>query len=265
MNFLCFFYLILLKICINLNDNNDLKKICDKEKFFNNFCKKKKIIVSMTSWPKRITNVLHVLKTLINQETKPDLIEINLSIIEFPSKENELPFELKKYLEENKNIEINWEEKNTGVFKKIIPTIKKFYGMDYYLLSIDDDWLYRKDYITMMINYIETYKSDSFCLAGKGIVGSVMIYKSLSFESDFYEKLTDDIINTRISDKYIFYYLRKKGKIIQGFRPKWLDYFIIIPFNPVFPNSHNNETGKYPKNLLKLSNELIKKIKFNNN
>ena len=43
---------------------------------------------------------------------------------------------------------------NDGVFKKIIPTIHKYYGNTYYLLSVDDDWIYREDYIEMMINYI---------------------------------------------------------------------------------------------------------------
>jgi hypothetical protein len=51
----------------------------------------------------------------------------------------------------NKKIEINWVEKNTGVFKKIIPTIKKYYGLNYYLLSVDDDIIYRNDYIELML------------------------------------------------------------------------------------------------------------------
>ena len=215
----------------------------------------------MTSWPKRIKNVFHVLKTLVNQEIKPDLIEINLSLIEFPNKENSLPTELISFIHENKNIEINWVKNNTGVFKKIIPTIKKFYGMDYYLLSVDDDFLYRKDYISKMINYLEKYNSDSFCLAGNKIIGNAMIYKSLSFDYDFIEKLTDEIINARISDLYILHYLKSKKKIIKGFRHKRLKQ-IRFPFNPIFPNSNNTKTGKYSKKSIKNSVKLIKKIKF---
>ena len=37
-----------------------------------------------------------------------------------------------------------------------------------------------------------------------------MIYKSLIFENDFIQKLTDEIIETKIDDSYISYYLRKK-------------------------------------------------------
>jgi len=263
MNIYTFFYFFPLYLCIDFNNSFD--KFCLKQKLYNNICKKKKIIISMTSWPKRIKNVFHVLKTLVNQDVKPDLIEINLSIIEFPKKENSLPTELISFIHKNKNIEINWVKKDTGVFKKIIPTIKKFYGMDYYLLSVDDDFLYRKDYISMMINYLETYKSDSFCLAGNRIIiGSVMIYNSLSFEYDFIEKLTDEVIKARISDLYILHYLKSKKKNIKGFRPKRLKHHIIIPFNPIFPNSNNTKTGKYSKKSIINSVKLIKKIKFNN-
>ena len=62
----------------------------------NEICLKdtKKIIVSLTSWPKRISNVAHVIYSLLNQEIPPDLIELNLCIIEFPKKENNLPDDL---------------------------------------------------------------------------------------------------------------------------------------------------------------------------
>ena len=78
----------------------------------------KKIIVSLTSWPKRIFNVATVLNSLLKQEIKPDLIELNLCIVEFPNKEKNLPNDLNLLLKTNKNIEINWVLKNTGVFKK---------------------------------------------------------------------------------------------------------------------------------------------------
>ena len=45
----------------------------------------------MTSWPKRIKNVSTVINSLLNQNIKPDLIELNLSIEEFPNKEKDLP------------------------------------------------------------------------------------------------------------------------------------------------------------------------------
>ena len=108
----------------------------------------KRIIISMTSWPKRIGNVKTVLESLLKQTVKADLIELNLSLQEFPNKEIDLPEDLNDLINNNKCIEINWVEENTGVFKKLIPTIKKFLGEEeYYLLSVDDDYINRSDYI----------------------------------------------------------------------------------------------------------------------
>ena len=193
---------------------------CYQKKFFfyNKIClkdEKKKIIVSLTSWPKRIFNVATVINSLLNQKIKPDLIELNLSILEFPKKEKNLPNDLNLLIKKNKIIEINWIQKNTSVFKKIIPTIQKFYGMNYYLLSVDDDWIYTKRYIETMIYNIEKYNSDSFCLGKSKVIGNRMIYKSTAFEYDFITKLTEEIINAKISDFYILYYLKQKKKIYE--------------------------------------------------
>ena len=51
-----------------------------------------------------------------------------------------------------------------------------------------------------MVYNIQKYNSDSFCLTNSQIIGNRMIYKSLIFENDFIEKLTDEIIETRIDD-----------------------------------------------------------------
>ena len=216
----------------------------------------------MTSWPKRINNIPTVIKSILNQNIEPDLIELNLSIIEFPNKEKNLPKELINLILKNKKIEINWVEKNTGVFKKIIPTIKKYYGLNYYLLSIDDDWLYREDYIEIMLKYIKKYNSDSFCLSKSKVIGNRIIYKSLIFEYDFIEKLTDEIIQCKIDDSYIFHYLSQKKKKMYNYRPNNYNE-IIKKYNQIFPNSGNNETGIYPKELVNKAIKLINNIKFN--
>ena len=214
----------------------------------------------MTSWPKRIKNVPTVINSLLNQTIEPDLIELNLCIKEFANKEKDLPKDLNILLLK-KNIEINWVEKNTGVFKKIIPTIKKFYGLNYYLLSVDDDFIYREDYIELMIYYIEKFNTDSFCLSSFKVIGNRMIYKSLSFEYDFLEKLTNEIIQTRIDDSYIYYYLLQKKKKMASYRPNNVKD-ILKTYNPIFPNS-GNSTGQYPIELIKISEKLLSKLKFN--
>jgi hypothetical protein len=220
-NIFSFIFIIFLFSKIKLKKN---KNFCEKKLFLSNeICLKesKKIIISLTSWPKRIVNVGNVINSLLNQEIPPDLIELNLCELEFPNKKNNLPNDLKILLKKYKNIEINWVPKNTGVFKKIIPTIEKFYGTNYYLLSVDDDWIYNKKYIKTMIYYIERFNSDSFCLSKKSkIIGNRMIYKSESFDFDFKDKLTDEIINAKISDAYIYHYLKQKKKKMAHQLPK---------------------------------------------
>ena len=257
-----FFFLILLNFSISQN-NKIFKDYCKKKQFYINSCKKKKnkIIVSLTSWNKRIVNVYDVLKSILNQDTPPDLIELNLCEIEFPNKENDFPQKLLLLLKENEKIEINWVKKNTYTFKKIIPTIKKYFGKKYYLLSVDDDWIYRKDYISMMINYIEKFKSDSFCLGGGNVMGAIMIYKSTCFQRDFYEKLTDEIINLRIDDAYIGYYLSQKKKKMAFIKVENI-FSIIKPFNSIFPNSDDGLKGRYIDENLRKANNLIHSIKF---
>ena len=83
-----------------------------------------KIIVSFTSWVKRIHLCANVFKMMLNQTLVPDKIVLNLSIEEFPNKENDLPTDLNEIVSANTNIcEIYWVEKNNRVWKKIIPTL----------------------------------------------------------------------------------------------------------------------------------------------
>jgi hypothetical protein len=222
----------------------------------------KKIIVSMTSWLKRIDNCKMVIESLLNQEMKADFIELNLSLEEFPNKEMDLPQDLIELIYENNPLEINWVEGNDGVFKKIIPTLKKFYGKEYYLLSVDDDWLYRSDYIKLMVEYIEKYNGDAFCLFRPLVIGNRMIYKSSCFKSDFWEKLTPEVISSRIDDAYIEHYLHSYNKKISGFRPNDTPD-ITKRYNQIFPNSHNTETGEYTVKDINKAKEVISKIKFN--
>ncbi len=220
-----------------------------------------KIIVSMTSWPKRICNVAAVVKSLLDQEVEPDIIQINLSEDEFENKELDFPEDLKMLLAENKKVEIHWVKGNDGVFKKIIPTLKKHYGEEYLLLSVDDDWIYRKDYIKMMIDYLKKYGADSFCLHHAGVIGNRMIYKSSVFSSDFWEKLTPEVIATRIDDSYIEHYMKSKGKKMSGFRPDDAPD-ITKRFNPIYPNSHNTSTGQYSTQDIMAAKNTISKIVF---
>lgn len=196
---------------------------------------KRRIIVSMTSWPKRINNVAPVVYSILKQTVKPDSIELNLSEEEFPNHNYDLPEDL-QILIENKLINVNYVPRNIGVFKKIIPTLMKYYGEDYYLLSIDDDWIYNKNYIDTMIK--EIGDGDSYCLIHELFHGYCMIYRSRIFKDNFWKSVTEKMIAYNISDQYMYLYIKKYGgKMVHGHDYKKFDYLTI--FNPVFPNSKN--------------------------
>ena len=217
----------------------------------------KKIIVTLTSWEKRINNVQNVIKCMLNQTMKPLHIELNLSIVEFTNKEKSLPDELIKLIQDNETISINWCNGNDRSFKKVIPTLKKYYGEEYYLLSVDDDYTYRDDYIEIMVNNLENSNSDCFCLSKNKVIGNRIIYKSSCFENDFWEKLTQDVIDTSIDDEYTLHYLTSKNKKMSNDRPVNVQE-IITPYNEVYPL---HDEYKLPGRINKAIT-LINKINF---
>ena len=200
----------------------------------------KRIIVSLTSWYKRISNVSKVVYSLLKQTVKPDSIEVNLSTEEFPNKENDLPDDLVTMLNEGL-VQINWVEKNIGVFKKFIPVLQKYYGEDYYLFTVDDDWCYENKYIETMLT--ELNDNDVYC-PQKVIIGNRIVYNSKIFNEEFWVKLTSEIIETCVDDTYITYYLIKhkiKQKLV--FNQKIKD--MIKTFNEVEPlHNYYNQNNR---------------------
>jgi len=133
--------------------NETLKKICEpaEGELTPYYSEKERLIVTMTSWKKRIENVEKVLKSVLNNTVLPDLIIVNLAIEEFPNKENDLPLGLNELIKsQNGLIEINWLKNNTKVWKKIFPTLLKYPNDT--SINIDDDFIYPND-------IIETFKS----------------------------------------------------------------------------------------------------------
>lgn len=220
----------------------------------------KRIIVSMTSWKKRINNVAKVIYSIHTNSIKPDTIELNLSFDEFTNKENDLPKEL-LLLASNGIVNINWVKENTGVFKKFIPVLQKYKNEDFYLFSIDDDWLYSNDYIKMMLSRLKD--GNYFSLQNKNLViGNSTVYRSICFKEDFWELITEDLIKVGISDPYITGYLTKHNyKQANGLHEtlyKWAKLF-----NPVFSNSGNNKidgNGNYEKSRVDRAYSIINKI-----
>ena len=164
-------------------------------------------IVSLASWPPRIQYVEACVNSLLNQTVVPDSIELNLSIPEFPNKEDDLPEGLRKLIADG-NLSVNWEDVNTYCFRKEIPVVKRHMGEDYNLFSVDDDCLYAPAYIETMLKYLGNHDAYN---PEPGVVGNRGVTKSRVFNEDFYLKLNQDVIDAGISDTWLAVWLQKVG------------------------------------------------------
>ena len=191
--------------------------------FFKYIFMKEKIIVSLTTWSKRIGNLPVVLDTIFNQSMQPDLIVLNLAFNEI------IPNDIQLYINAH-NIEIN-RVPDTKVYKKIIPTLKK-YPNDC-IISIDDDWLYPEGMIADLIKMHTLYPN--YPISGNDVVlfglqchcGCSSLTKA-DFFGDYLNQIDDEIINKCPSSDivYTFFsslsghpYIRTEGQYFSNMQP----------------------------------------------
>ena len=106
-----------------------------------------RIVVTMTSWKKRIGNCVKVIGTILGQTIKPDIVYLNLSSEEFKNKEEDLPKDLLTLRDENEKFIINWVDgENTKTMKKVFPVLQYLDDEDF-IINTDDDTLMPKDLI----------------------------------------------------------------------------------------------------------------------
>lgn len=99
---------------------------------------KEQVIISLTSWRKRIGNIPRVLDSIWEQTYQPDMVVLNLAEEEFPNKT--LPAAVQAYIVSHQRLRVNWVEQNTRVWKKFLPTFNLY--PDALIIPIDDDILY---------------------------------------------------------------------------------------------------------------------------
>lgn len=109
-----------------------------------------KIIVSLTSYPKRIAKVQKVIESIFKQNRKADQIILYLSKDEFPQREQNLPKKLTSLLGSN-GFSIIWVSGNLRSHKKYFYSLQ---GYENIVITIDDDICYAKTMIDdLMIGY----------------------------------------------------------------------------------------------------------------
>ena len=161
----------------------------------------KKIIVSMTSWKKRIDDVPKIIYMMERQTVIPDEIVLNLSSDEFPNLEKDLPANLILFANVLDNFKICWVKENTRAFKKVIPTIAKHYDEDCLILSIDDDYLYYTDYVEFVVKTALMYDNNYITVGTEGnfVHGWCSVYRPVWFKDEKLDKLTVAEMNSIVS------------------------------------------------------------------
>lgn len=169
----------------------------------------KDIIISITTYPQRLDMAIDRINEMMNQDVPIKAVELNLSEEEFPM----VPDKLNELCSQYNNLHINLLEGNTRVFKKLLPTVKKYLHQDVLIATIDDDISYSPGYIHNLVVAFMNSCADKFTMADVPDNGSREMYNCLAFDSDVFEYLTDDIIKTQLDDIFYRLYIEKKGKI----------------------------------------------------
>lgn len=163
---------------------------------------KERIIVSLTTWSKRIQNIPTVLDTIFAQTLPPDLVVLNLAYDEV------IPSNIIDYIKVH-HIEVN-RVPDTKVYKKLIPTLRKY--PDDVVISIDDDWLYPNGMIDDFLQVHKEYKD--FPVSGNREVingwlchcGCASLTKA-SYFGDLINLIDSDLRNNCPSDDIVYTYL----------------------------------------------------------
>jgi hypothetical protein len=123
-----------------------------KYRFLNRFFKtyglskrerKTKIILSTTTFPKRINKEFLSIETILRQTIKPDKIILWLAKNEFPHMKERLP---KKLLDlEKRGLTIKFTDNNLRSNNKLFHSLKE--NQDSIIITFDDDCFYPKNYV----------------------------------------------------------------------------------------------------------------------
>lgn len=178
-----------------------------------------KIIVSMTTWSKRIGSCKPTLDSIINQTRKPDEIEINLDRDNFPNERKDIPEWLVQMENDNDNLHIYFQEHDMHCWEKLVPTIRRHIGDEYIDITLDCDVNYPPTYVEEIEKNMED--NDWLCSQWDDITqGQYSVWGPKAIEA-FLKHVDDDLIeNVPLDDLALFWivhkYRLKRGKKIDA-------------------------------------------------
>lgn len=110
------------------------------------------LLVSLTSFPGRISTISDTLVSLLSQSRLPEKTLLWLGEEQFPNREKDIPENILKL--QNYGLEIRWC-KDLKSYKKLIPALTEF--PEHLLVTADDDIYYPKNWLK---NLYESYSQD---------------------------------------------------------------------------------------------------------
>jgi hypothetical protein len=176
------------------------------------------IVVSLTSWTKRIQYAKRVVESIMNNTVKPDRVYLNLSKTEFEG--IDLPEDLVEYFNSDERLVLNWiEGENTKSMKKIFPILKNLNDDDF-VIDGDDDKLFPVDLIESRLQDFEKYgkkfpvtSNNSFCGIGQARVISPLTLFQKKMLKNWEKFVESNVLHTYNDDRTYLYILFLNGYV----------------------------------------------------
>ena len=105
-----------------------------------------RVVVSLTSYPKRINTVYLAIQSILKQTEPPDEIVLWLANSQFPNLEKDLPTSLCQLLSEQ--VKVKWTT-DIKSYKKLIPALTEY--PDDIIITIDDDLIFDEHLIELLL------------------------------------------------------------------------------------------------------------------
>lgn len=192
------------------SDLTDVMKI-DMERYDKSYYigEGNKLVITISSWNKRIGNCHKVISDMLYNTFSPDEIVLNLAKPDFgipPEKNPDLhdlvksgvfPEDLYTLIKENSCIKLHWyEDAGYRSWKKYL-YVGQHYKDDDVIIAIDDDVLYKETFIETMVKSYHAYDKKhpisclrSFCQGAVGICGYAFLFtpKFLTIGNNLYSE-----------------------------------------------------------------------------
>lgn len=193
-----------------------------------------KVIVSLTTWSKRIHNLPIVLDSIYTQTYLPDKVVLNLA------HEEVVPSDVATYLKDHE-VEVYYTE-DTKVYKKFLPTLKRY--PEACVINVDDDCIYPNTMIEDFMIMHEQYPQ--FPISGNRVVqygmqchcGCSSLTKAAYF-GEWLDKIDNELMmNCPSSDIVYTYFAVQNG---HPYIRTNLEYFQNVVVNNLESESYTNQ------------------------